>query len=87
MEDASRANFQNRRKDSAWDQVVLIRNSIRRPLLMLTTLTLALTASLPLSTQAMAQEKKRPPTAPPQELKSIASWVAPFKGVTLQWRA
>jgi len=54
---------------------------------MLTTLTLALTASLPLSTQAMAQEKKRPPTAPPQELKSIASWVAPFKGVTLQWRA
>ena len=36
---------------------------------------------------ARAQEKKQPPTAPPQELKSIASWVAPFKGVTLQWRA
>jgi hypothetical protein len=54
---------------------------------MLTTLTLALTASLPLSTQATAQEKKQPPTAPPQELQSIASWVAPFKGVTLQWRA
>jgi hypothetical protein len=53
---------------------------------MLTTLTLALTASLLLSTQATAQEKQ-PPTAPPQELKSIASWVAPFKGVTLQWRA
>jgi hypothetical protein len=87
MEDASRANFQSRRKDSAWDQVVLIRNSIRRPLLMLTTLTLALTASLFLSAQATAQEKKQPPTAPPQKLKSIASWAAPFKGVTLEWRA
>jgi hypothetical protein len=88
MEDASRANFQTgERTPPGTNQVVLIRNSIRRPLLMLTTLTLALTASLPLSTQATAQEKKQPPTAPPQELKSIASWVAPFKGVTLQWRA
>jgi hypothetical protein len=86
MEDASRANFQNRGKDSAWDQVVLIRNSIRRPLLMLTTLTLALTASLFLSAQATAQEKKQPPTAPPQKPKSIASRVAPFRGVTLEWR-
>ena len=54
---------------------------------MLTTLTLAPTASLFLSAQATAQEKRQPPTAPPQKLKSIASWVAPFKGVTLQWRA
>jgi len=51
---------------------------------MLTTLTLALTASLFLSAQATAQEKRQPPT-PPQ--KSIASWVAPFGGVTLEWRA
>ena len=87
MEDASRQNFQNRRKDSAWDQVVLIRNSIRRPLLMLTTLTLALTASLFLCAQATAQKKKQPPTAPPQKPKSIASRVAPFRGVTLEWRA
>jgi hypothetical protein len=54
---------------------------------MLTTLTLALTASLLLSAQATAQEKKQPPTAPPQKLKSIASWVAPLKGVALEWRA
>jgi len=54
---------------------------------MLTALTLALTASLLLSAQATAQEKKQPPTAPPHKLKAIASWVAPFKGVTLQWRA
>ena len=54
---------------------------------MLTTLTLALRASLFLSAQATAQEKKQPPTAPPQKLESIASWVAPLKGVALEWRA
>lgn len=54
---------------------------------MLTTLTLALTASLFLSAQAAAQEKKQPPTAPAQKPKSIASRVAPFRGVTLEWRA
>jgi hypothetical protein len=85
MEDASRANFQNRGRTPPGTQVVLIRNSIRRPLLMLTTLTLALTASLFLSSQATAQEKKQPPTAPPQKPK--ASRVAPFRGVTLEWRA
>ena len=79
--------FRNRSKDSAWDQVVLIRNSIRRPLTMLTALTLALTASLLLSAQATAQEKKQPPTAPPHKLKAIASWVASSMGVTLEGRA
>jgi hypothetical protein len=54
---------------------------------MLTTLTLALTASLFLSAQATAQEKRQPPTAPAQKPKSIASKVAPFRGVTLEWRA
>jgi hypothetical protein len=53
---------------------------------MLTTLTLAPTASLFLSAQATAQEKKQPPTAPPQPT-SIASRVAAFRGVTLEWRA
>jgi hypothetical protein len=67
--------------------VVLIRNSIRRPFTMLTALTLALSATLLLSAQAKAEEKKQPPTAPPHKLKAIASWVAPFKGVTLEWRA
>ena len=51
---------------------------------MLTALTLALTASLLLSAQATAQEKKQP-TAPPHKLTAIASWVG--KGVTLEWRA
>jgi len=54
---------------------------------MLTALTLALTASLLLSAQATAQEKKQPPAAPPHKLTAIASWVAPCKGVTLEWRA
>jgi hypothetical protein len=49
--------------------------------------TLALTASLLLSAQATAHEKRQPPTTPPHKLKSIASWVAPFRGVTLEWRA
>jgi hypothetical protein len=38
---------------------------------MLNKLTLALTASLLLSAQATAQEKKQPPTAPPQKLNAI----------------
>jgi hypothetical protein len=50
---------------------------------MLTALTLALTASLLLSAQATAQEKKQPPTAPPHKLKAIA----PCMGVTLEGRA
>ena len=57
---------------------------------MLKKLTLALTASLLLSAQATAQEKKQPPTAPPMlsavaevALGSTASWVAPFSGATL----
>jgi hypothetical protein len=54
---------------------------------MLATLTLALTASLLLSAQATAQEKKQPPTAPPHKLNFIASWVLPFRGVALKWRA
>jgi len=54
---------------------------------MLTALTLALTASLLLSAQATAQEKKQPPTAAPHKPTAIASWVAPCKGVTLEWRA
>jgi hypothetical protein len=53
---------------------------------MLTTLTLALTASLLLSAQASAQETKQPP-APPQKLDVPTSWVAPFEGVTLERRA
>ena len=61
---------------------------------MLTTLTLAATASLLLSAQASAQETKQPPTAPPQKLNTIlckdlalawsASWVAPFGGAQLE---
>jgi hypothetical protein len=54
---------------------------------MLTTLTLAPSASLLLSALATAQEKKQPPTAPPSNLNLFASWVAPAKGVTLKWRA
>jgi hypothetical protein len=54
---------------------------------MLTTLTLALTASLLLSAQASAQEKKQPPTAPPHKLNATTRWVAPFEGVTLERRA
>jgi hypothetical protein len=54
---------------------------------MLTALTLAPTARLLFSAQATAQEKRQPPTAPPHKFKSIASWVAPFKGVTHKWRA
>jgi hypothetical protein len=54
---------------------------------MLTTLTLAPSASLLLSALATAQEKRQPPTAPPSKLNLFASWVAPAKGVTLQWRA
>jgi hypothetical protein len=54
---------------------------------MLTTLTLALTASLLLSAQASAQETKQPPTAPHQKLDVPTSWVAPFEGVTLERRA
>jgi hypothetical protein len=54
---------------------------------MLTALTLARTASLLLSAQATGQEKKQPPAAPPHKLTAIASWVAPCKGVTLEWRA
>ena len=55
---------------------------------MLKKLTLALTASLLLSAQATAQEKKQPPTAPlalapPSRAGSTASWVAPFNGATL----
>jgi hypothetical protein len=57
---------------------------------MLKKLTLALTASLLLSAQATAQEKKQPPTAPPMlrtlaavALGSTASWVAPISGFTL----
>jgi hypothetical protein len=50
---------------------------------MLKKLTLALTASLLLSAQATAQEKKQPPTAPPQQLNWTASWVTPFSGATL----
>jgi hypothetical protein len=38
---------------------------------MLNKLTLALTASLLLSAQATAQEKKQPPTAPPQKPNAI----------------
>jgi hypothetical protein len=38
---------------------------------MLNKLTLALTASLLLSAQASAEEKKQPPTAPPQKLNAI----------------
>jgi hypothetical protein len=52
---------------------------------MLNKLTLALTASL--SAQATAEEKKQPPTAPPQKHNAIfcntASLVAPFMGATL----
>jgi hypothetical protein len=51
---------------------------------MLTTLTLALTASLLLSAQATAQEKKQPPTAPPPHLDPTVSWVAPFAGALLE---
>jgi hypothetical protein len=60
---------------------------------MLTTLTLAVTASLLLSAQASAQETKQPPTAPPWKLNAIckdqalawsASWVAPFSGAQLE---
>jgi hypothetical protein len=61
---------------------------------MLTTLTLAVTASLLLSAQASAQETKQPPTAPPQKLNAIlrkdqalawsARWVAPFSGAQLE---
>ena len=60
---------------------------------MLTTLTLAVTASLLLSAQASAQETKQPPTAPPRKLNAIckdqalawsASWVAPLSGAQLE---
>jgi hypothetical protein len=54
---------------------------------MLTTLTLAPSASLLLSALATAQETKQPPTAPPSKLSLFASWVAPTKGVALKWRA
>jgi hypothetical protein len=54
---------------------------------MLTTLTLAISANLFLSALATAQEKRQPPTAPASKLNLVASWVAPAKGVTLQWRA
>ena len=59
---------------------------------MLKTVTLALTVSLLLSAQATAQEKKQPPTAPPQpnailckaEAQSLAPEIAPLHGASLQ---
>jgi hypothetical protein len=53
---------------------------------MLTRLTLALTASLLLSAQASAQERKQPPTAPPH-FNVTTSWVPPFEGATFERRA
>ena len=49
---------------------------------MLNELTLALTASLLLSAQATAQEKKQPPTAPTDNRYATlwANWVSPFGG-------
>ena len=59
---------------------------------MLKKLTLALTASLLLSAQATAQEKKQPPTAPltlsavaQVASGSTAGWVAPISGAISAW--
>ena len=58
---------------------------------MLKKLTLALTASLLLSAQATAQEKKQPPTAPlalsaaQVASGSTAGWVAPISGTISAW--
>lgn len=60
---------------------------------MLKTVTLALTVSLLLSAQATAQEKKQPPTAPPQpnavlcKAEAQALAIAPLHGALLQWGA
>jgi hypothetical protein len=54
---------------------------------MLTTLTLALTASLLPSARATAQEKKQPPTAPPHPFKVATDRNALSAGATLEGRA